>query len=393
MRRRRPSSRRAGFTLVEMMVAMTIGALVIASVYTLGGSAARDFQEQQRVTQLQLSTRLALDRVRRDVERAGLHGTPDSMVERTCVTPARRVRAVQLVNEDGGSRAAINAHQAGAANTTTQADLLRLVGNFATSDAYLVRSFDSSGGTAFLQTSWQGFRRSFAADSTGTTIDPTIFQDVFRAGRMLHIQTVQGNHFFVRVASATVSGNSASVSFTPALGVGGTCVVGLGEGALLAPLSEVEYALQANAEDLPTATSSSGADVTGPNVSLVRRERDMVTNAITETRTVLEWAMHFDVDAIFDDTAVGSAPDARLATLYGDELAETNMAARASRVRALVVTIGARSRDQDPNFPWAAPVPGAPPVRFRVFSDRVGAARVRTATAEIGLPNLIQRGL
>ncbi|UJR84327.1 PilW family protein [Sandaracinus amylolyticus] len=391
--KRRRSSRRAGFTLVEMMVAMTIGALVIASVYTIGGSAARDFQEQQRVTQLQLSTRLALDRVRRDVERAGLHGTPDSMSERTCVTPARRVLAVQVTNEDTGSRAALDAHAAAADNTTTQADLLQLVGNFATSDAYLVRSFDSSGGTAFLQTSWQGFRRSFSTDSTGTAIDTTIFQDVFRAGRMLHIQTVQGNHFFVRVQSATVSGNSASVSFTPALGVGGTCVVGLGEGALLAPLSEVQYALQANALDLPTPTSSAGDAVTGPNVSLVRRELNMVGGAVIETRSVLEWAMYFDVDAIFDDTPVGTAPDARRARLYEDEAAETEMGSRASRARALVVTIGARSRDQDPQFPWAAPTAGIPPVRFRVFSDRVGAARVRTATAEIGLPNLIQRGL
>lgn len=384
--------RRAGFTLIEIMVAMTLGAIVIASVYTLGGGASRDFHQQQRITQLQLATRLALDRVRRDVERAGLHGTPDSQVERLGATPVRRVFAIRL--DDGAGRSVLNEHPAGSVNTTTQADLLSLVGNFSTSDAYLVRSLNAGGNMVYLQTAWQGFRRSFVVPgSSGTdVIDPGLFADVFRAGRMLHIQTTAGNHFFVRVQSATVTGDNATVTFTPAIGVGGVAVVGLGEGALIAPLSEIQYGLMSNAPDLP---ANPDADITGPNISLVRREIDMADGTVVagSTRTVLEWAVHFDVDAILDDTPIGNLPDSAQLTFYDDGDAETQVLARPARTRALVVTIGARSSEQDPRFPWVAPAAGDPLVRFRVFEDRTGAAHVRTASAEIGLPNLINRGL
>ncbi len=384
--------RRAGFTLVELMISLTVGAIVIMTVYTIGGASARSFQEQQRISQLQLSTRLALDRVRRDIERAGLHGTPNSSIERVCATPPRAIRAVTLDDNAASSRGALNTYEAAGSNTTTQADLLRIVGNFVTSDAYLVRSLNGAGNVAFLQTQWQGFRRSFAdvvTDPTGNTFDTELFGSVFRPGRMLHVQNMSGNHFFVTVVSASIAGTDATVTFTPSLPVGGTCVVGLGEGSLLAPLSEVQYELVAAPSDQrPTLDPA----VTGPNVSLVRRELHMTSGAVLNERTVLEWAVHFDVDAVIDTTTAGP-PDARLFTRFNDAAAEAQITARAERVRSLIVTIGGRTPEQDPRFPWVAPAANDPLSRFRVFSSRVGAARVRTATTEINLPNLVNRGM
>lgn len=377
------------------MIALTIGALVIATVFTIGGSSARNFAEQQRVGQLQLSTRLALDRVRRDVERAGLHGTPSSALETTCTVPPRAVQAVFVDDNATSSRGALNVFDAAASNTTTQADLLRLVGNFATSDAYLVRSFNATGNVAFLQTAWQGFRRSFAdvvADPTGNTFDASLFSTVFSAGRMLHIQNTHGRHFFVTVSSATLAGPNATVTFSPAIPIGDTsgCMPGLGEGAMIAPLAQIQYELVSPPPDLPAARD---ALVTGANVGLVRREIDMASGAVISQRTVLEWAVHFDVDAILDDTPVGNVPDARLLTFYDDVAAENQLTVRPQRARALVVTLGARTPEQDADFPWVAPVATDPLSRFRVFATRPGAARVRTATAEISLPNLVYRGL
>lgn len=384
---------RAGFTLVELMVALTVGAIVITTVYTISGASARGFQEQQRISQLQLSTRLALDRVRRDVERAGLHGTPNSTFERVCATPPRPIRAVVLDDNAASSRGALNTYEGAASNTTTQADLLRIVGNFATSDAYLVRSLNGAGNVAFLQTQWQGFRRSFAdvvTDPSGNTFDVALFSSVFRPGRMLHLQNMSGNHFFVTVVSAAIAGTDATVTFTPSLPVGGTCVVGLGEGSLLAPLSEVQYELVATPSDQrPTLDPA----VTGPNVSLVRRELHMTSGAVLSERTVLEWAVHFDVDAVIDTTAAGLPPDARLLTRFDDAVAEAQITARPERVRSLIVTLGGRTPEQSANFPWVAPAANDPLARFRVFSSRVGAARVRTATAEITLPNVANRGM
>ncbi|MDQ3031726.1 MAG: prepilin-type N-terminal cleavage/methylation domain-containing protein [Myxococcota bacterium] len=387
--RQNARSRRAGFTLIELMVAMTVGALVIATVYTIGGSSARNFQEQQRVGQLQLSTRLALDRIRRDVERAGLHGTPNSALERSCAPAARAVQAVVVRDNEPTSRGALGVYDAAASNSTTQADLLRLVGNFATADAYLVRSFNGAGNVAFLQTQWQGFRRSFAdvtVDPAGNTFDPTLFTSAFAPGRMLHIQNLSGSHFFVRIVSSSLAGPDATVTFAPALPVGGTCVVGLGEGALIAPLSEIEYALQASPPDLLAPLDP---EITGANVGLVRRELNTgAPGTFLSSRTVLEWAVTFDVDAIMDNTPIGGVPNAWLLQLANDGNAQTQLTAQPHRVRSLVVTIGARTPEQDPDFAWVAPTPLDPLSRFRVFGARPGAARVRTATAEINLPNL-----
>jgi prepilin-type N-terminal cleavage/methylation domain-containing protein len=103
-RSRRRRARRAGFSLIELMVALTLGMIVIASVYTIGGASSWHFQEQQRIGQLQLATRMALERVRRDVQRAGFQGTPDSNLERTCgLAPPQRLRAVDSDCEPSSS--------------------------------------------------------------------------------------------------------------------------------------------------------------------------------------------------------------------------------------------------------------------------------------------------
>ncbi len=393
-RSERRRARRAAFSLIEVMVALTIAAFVISTVYTLGGASARHFQQQQRVGQLQLGTRLALDRLRRDIERAGLHASPDSNLERLCgAGAARRVQAVQLFDNDAGSRAALNGYGGAASNTTTEADRLRLFGNFYTSDTYLVRSLNATGTAAFLQTNWQGFRRSFT-DQAATTeatfvLDTQAVQDVFRIGRMIHISTLTGNHFFVTINNVTISsGTDVSIGFTPGLGIGGACVGGLGEGALIAPIGEIEYAIAAAAPEAMLAPRD--VAVTGPNTALVRRELDGAGLVLAQ-RTVLEYAVHFDVDAVVDTSAgIGLPP---VLAVVRDNAAQVSVTARPSRVRALQVEIGARTPDQEPTFPWVAPIAGAPLSRFRVFSDRRGAARVRTGRLEVSVPNLVSRGI
>lgn len=390
----RKARRRAGFTLVELMVALTISAIVIATIFTLVGASARSFHEQQRVGQTQLSTRLGLDRLRRDIERAGLHGTPDSRQERNGgIAPSRVLSAVQLTDNDPASRAALTAIPAISANTV-QADRLVLTGNYQTSDSYLVRGFDGAGSSAQLQVTWQAFLRSFG-DFNDTTppiaLDANLFREVFAPGRLVHITTVAGNHFFVTVTGSSLIGAGptaqASVQFTPPLPIGGLAVGGLAEGAMIAPLSQVEYALQTPPPDIGAIGDLA---VTGPNTALVRTELNLGGGAPLSERTILEWAIHFDVDAIVDTAAIGGAPALQF---FDDGAAQARVAAAPGRTRALVVEIGARTAEQDARLPWVAPAPGAGLSMFRVFTDRPGAARVRTGRLEVSLPNLAIRGM
>ena len=62
---------RTGFTLIELMVAMTAGAIAISSMFFISSASTHYFRVQQRLTNMQSSLRIAMDQLRRDVGRAG----------------------------------------------------------------------------------------------------------------------------------------------------------------------------------------------------------------------------------------------------------------------------------------------------------------------------------
>ncbi|MCA9616172.1 MAG: prepilin-type N-terminal cleavage/methylation domain-containing protein, partial [Myxococcales bacterium] len=62
-------SREAGFTLLELMVALVAGLVAILAVYYVSSASARHFHEQQRVAQTQTSIRMAMQQLRRDIGR------------------------------------------------------------------------------------------------------------------------------------------------------------------------------------------------------------------------------------------------------------------------------------------------------------------------------------
>jgi prepilin-type N-terminal cleavage/methylation domain-containing protein len=390
----RSRRRRAGFTLLELMVALAIGTLVVATMYTLSGTSAHAFQTQQRISQLQLQTRLALERVRRDVAATGFGGTPDSQRERSCFTRgiAQQLLAVHLDRSDPVATAAIASMPGGPAAGTTP-DRLRLMGNFATSDTYLIANTGSaSGNSILLQSTWQAFRRSFASDPLGTTVDTALFQSVFQAGRVLHIIHPRGYHFFTVVQGSSVdsAGRTPSITINPPLPAVDECNFALCVGCQVSPLMTVEYGID-TADNIAPALVPRDPGVTGTNTVLYRRELDPTNNTpiAGQTRVVLEWAVDFDVHVI-RDTNGGVAGGVPTLTVPEDALLDAN----AHQVRALQISLAARTPDTDPSFPWVAPSGTNPALtRFRVFTDRPGAARVRTAMAEFVLENLAIRGM
>ncbi len=383
--------RRGGFTLVEMMVALVIGALVVAAVFSIGGASARHFQEQQRIGVTQRSVRMAMSRLQRDIQRAGYMHVPSNLSPfvNMCPTPAipRNVPAITMTNDDPTGNVALNAINR--ARNGTSADRLRLIGNYGTSDQYLVDSVSAAGNVFFLQEDWLGFRRSFTAQTaSGSVTDTQRFDDTFRAGRMLHVETSYGRHMFVRVQSATIdsSAMNATVTVTPGIGVDNPCVAGLGRGTVITPLSEIQYSIQ---RSTGTNLDATAAAVVGPNTVLMREELDMSTGAVLSRRVVLEYAVDFNVDAFVNTAGVGVPPNLVQVTAGGAQAAITNAP---WQVRSLVVALAARTPEQDTRFPWTygGGRPATMPLnRYQVFSTRPGAARVRQLTSEIQTPNLL----
>ena len=156
---------RAGFSLVELMVAVLAGSFAVMAVYYLGGMSARAFNEQMRVSESQASLRSAMEQVRRDISRAGYYASSDARLLTPCSEPAgvggaSIVSAVQVQAIEVDTRTPAEAPAdvrdllAGhsAAPNVTRADVLRLWGNYATADAYLVNdALGTSASSVILQ--------------------------------------------------------------------------------------------------------------------------------------------------------------------------------------------------------------------------------------------------
>lgn len=381
--------RQRGFTLLEMMVALTAGALVVAAVFTLGGASSRHFQEQQRIGTTQRSVRMAMDRVRRDIARAGYLSVSDTVGApsvRVCPQPAsRRVQAIWYEN-DGGNTAIASIHPT---VNGVSADRLQLTGNFTTAESYLVRSLSADGTQVFLQTDWLGFRRSFV---TNGAVNTTQFQSVFAPGNVLHLETADGNHFFVDITGSVVNstGTMATVTVTPGFGENNPCIRGLGRGSVVSPISQIQYSIGPATE----ALTPRNATVTGPNTVLYRDVLNMQTGAVMSRRPILEYAVDFNLDFIIDRT-VGTALPPQIARVAGgDGATQTLVQTNPWQVRSVIASLAARTPEQDARFPWTygAARPAAQPLnRFRVFTDRDGAARVRQLRTEVQMPNLVPR--
>lgn len=383
-------AQQSGFTLLELMVALTAGLILITAVYYVGAGSSRHFQEQQRISQTQTNVRTAMEQLRFDVSRAGFMGTPNSRgpTGRNCAPGiSLHTQAVELVNENGLGNIP------NAAENGSHADTLRIVGNYATGDEY--HSSWSAQGQFILDTRWQSYRRSFMPNGA---LDTAAFQEAFVPGRLIRFTSPRDFIFITRIESVGADGRTININ--PPLPNTENCSQGFGgEGGLIAPLSRIEYSIQGPA-GLANLLPRGGATspVTGAPSYLVRREIPFGdppgAPLAGRTRVVLQWAVDFEVDAILDTAAAGLPPDLQLRdgadTGTALQSVVSNPAATPEQVRSLIVQIGARTPEQDSLFPFRPRTgPDAPMRSFRVFPARGEfAARVRSLRSEIFLPNL-----
>lgn len=394
---------RAGFTLVELMIALAAGSFAVAGVYYLGAMSARAYNDQMRISDTQLSLRLAMEQLRRDLGRAGFMGArnvngPDhvdcSGTQSDEIADGARIQGIEIT-ANGSLGTAVDA-VLDTANNPTRVDLVRVWGNYMTSDSYRVfANSDPSRQTLQFQTGYDSFRRSFVDPGVGAT-PPTYNEGRFQAaftGRWVRVEH-KGKFWFRRVASVTPS--TATITVDPPLPA---CFDYTG--AIVSPITRVAYLVDQIAEGGPLARLR-GADTAGSNRAvLLRREEDIVTgDAIDGTeRLVLDFVVEFAVDAIYDSNAAvpNAAPNFAYVTPASAPDLGTLSLNNPEQFRALRLTLSARSPEANPRLPrlqrasvtdpflaFRVPVAGAPD----------GAefwAQVRTLRGEIFLPNLMQR--
>jgi prepilin-type N-terminal cleavage/methylation domain-containing protein len=385
--------RSQGFTLVELMVALTTGLVALGTLYTFSKGSTRFFQQQSSISHTQQGVRVAFERLRRDISRAGFGGVPFGNLAFGPV-PTMRVQAVEICDGAGLGRIPNEA-----ANLT-HADRLILTGNYETGDTYLAEAIAAGGTAITFQQTWPAFQRSFG-QPLSNMCDPARFDDVFQPGRIVHVKSREGTSFFAEIAGT--AGN-CTLQLATGLPVGTPALAGVGEGAVVAPLSRIEYTVldqaglnAAGLDDLVSPNPAAQALGEVPAV-LVRRELLFGNTACdanvqvrpSTTEIVLEYVAHFDVDAIVDDAIPPNLPNL---IFENDAQVQTRSVGVAQIVgphqfRSLIVSLAGRTPGIDRNVPWVPRTIDQPLARFQVSAGDTHAARVRSVRSEITLPNL-----
>ena len=388
-------SRLQGFTLIELMIALTVGGIAISSLYALGSASTRHFREQNRVSTTQSSLRAAMNQIKRDFQRAGFLGTPSVAV------PTERCQTVGSPLHDTtgtagrGQLAAISAYRKNVAtaagvldpenlNAWATVDEVILMGNYSTSGEYMGVVVTGSGSVTIPNTS-QSFRRDFTnwyptGGNPAGSCNQTALTNAFAPNRLLRLHALDDRNAFAQVTSAVCSATGATINFNPALGTG--CNI---TGGWVSPLNTIRYSV------VPATTAAEISRI-GANVvaQLRRTEVDPGNKANTlqiaeggvnrdaDNRVVLDYVVRFDVSFLMR-TGLG------VNTLNWVPATADEVRNNPERVRGAIIELAARTAEHEPDMDVSGSAVRFPPFRLRAGP---GAARTRALRAELLLPNI-----
>jgi prepilin-type N-terminal cleavage/methylation domain-containing protein len=307
------SHRRAGFSLIELMISMVAGLVVIAGVWSSAGMSTRMFNEQLRRSETQTSLRSATDSLVRDIGRAGLF--------------ALRSWNDPLLLNCGGAAALSSVTPIQAVQITldgNQNHVLTLMGNFATSYQFpaISDSIVPPFNTVDVSNTSHSFADSFMPSVGGVaTYDPTAFRRTFlpdpsapiapgvEPGRMVSVFHLPTGMTFLRmISSVDATAVPPTITFDSTLPVGiagGGCLNNLRYIAI-SPVSMHRYSI------VPNTTANLGSVGTGSGTRnvLVRQELHIRTGQPipNTTRIVCDYVRSFRLAAVLDTAPAGQPP-------------------------------------------------------------------------------------
>jgi len=387
---------RRGFTLVELMVALSGGLFLSAVVFALSRDTTRFYQRESRAASATFAGLVGFERLKSDIRRAGYLSTPNIQLDPRLVAPPG-VGASATIQSLAGLRITPNtpnltANAAFAANTlagqTITPDQIVLSGSYAVTDEFSVAEFD--GQTITLQDNSPSMAR-LGYIGASVAAQTALLTNVFAPGRLLRLVDRSGPRSTQFGTIANVSGG-ATPSITLAAPL--TARGGFGTGGSVNVVNLIRYQIRdirADADGArwdPLFTASSGAPGEGARTELVRDELNAAGQPIANSSDIVA---EYAVDLSFGVTgqlAGGLPVPAPVYSVPGDANFTTFFAAaavgdRPEWVRSVRVRLSVRSREAD----RTANVGGAVGVyRFRLGAND-GWARVRTFQADVALPN------
>jgi len=393
-----------GFTMVELMVALTVGGIAISSIYAIGAASTQNFRQQQRVSATQSSLRAAMNQIKRDFARAGYLGTPrvEQIGERCGVTgpigaplddasraaETGRLAAISAYTEIAEKPDALDPDDLNPWATVSD---VTLMGNFATSGEYGGIALSVDGKTVNVPSTSQSFRRDFsswytAGVRTAGVCNESALLAAFTPGRIVRVRALNDLSHFTTITDASCP-NVADVPAVITLDtpVPSTCVADTG---WISPINTIRYhAVDATDDE----TSRIGANL----VAVLRRTEvdpekkgdplevpEGGSSRVVDDRAILDLVTRFNVRFLMrrttgtSPTAVDFAPAEELAVNTNPE-----------RIRGVIIELAARTAEYEADLP-AVFGPRRRP--FRMSTTNAGA-RTRMLRAELLLPNIAMK--
>jgi type II secretory pathway pseudopilin PulG len=421
--------RSSGFTLVELLTSLTAGLIIAVSVITLSRYATNTFYDEVRTASAEANLRIAIDRLRGDVQRTSYMSTGNIVKDIAIARAVSELNTTSIPTTLVGLRslAGIRVTSPTALSLSTQnglsPDTLDVAGNFTSTDDFPVRSLgaiENSCQKIWLQSDTPAMYRLLAtagAGDAGVSVDnaSSALQTVFHpagpaaAQYLVRISDDTGRFQYAPLCPTgsstmflTVSQPYVSVAVnTTGVGVMGPGpdrlggVGGIGPKASINPVQVVRWAIQpSTAAGLNSDAGDSG------KYDLVRTFLDASGNAVSGgSEVIAEYAVDFKVAFTYMNTAV--TPPALVTLPFGNSNipvigADINVGgSMPQRIRSVLVRLSTRSSSSDRtmNLPDAGSG-----FRYRYCTDPAGActsdkpvwARVRTVTAEFALPNQLR---
>ncbi len=434
----RPAPGRRGFTIVELLIAMSAGLMVAGAAYALSRNALDVFQQEARGFTAQFSAMNGMTRLSADLRRAGFMTSANADrdpfrcgdISTGANNPdERRLTALTVVRgsdagyaSDVGVTGGYQAFPTQYAANNRFPDRVRMAGNYATTEMFDLATYDASdGGTMKLQTDSPAVARVFAeAQNGGPSIcDLFVRTQGTPVPRYATLTTAMGQASFVRVTNCTSTNTAGNDNYDDVtltvtfLQASSRCTEAP---KTIAPTVVIEYFLH-HVVDAADATAigldSSMATLTAPEAPALTGDADDAANgSTTQGRMELvrrevnangvavagsgEIVAEYVVDLKFGFRALAGAPPAVPGL---KDFNSTNIDpfsgtydARPEHVRSVLVRLSTRARtpDRDDQDAGAVPAAAEPLKRFEAVPAplRTRFARVRTITTEIAIPNM-----
>jgi len=404
----RSRARRSGFTLVELMVAITGGLIVSIVVFELAKDASRFYKSETRTADATLAGMVGFERLQNDIARAAFMASPNVRRDPSvCGDPVGDASWPTELKHMAGLRIGSSP-----TNTTLKAnglapDSITLAGSFSSVEEFPIWGVTDSGSTYIvaLQTKIGPLAR-MGYDASKTQLQ--ILSSVFGVGRALRIVDRSGKAQYGTIKDVNASPPQVILTHNPTLrlrtSASSICGIRANETGYVNVVNFVKYevkSLRGNADYAPIYSDAGAAPWDGDRTELVRSELDTSGQEIANTQEVVA---EYAVDLKFGLTVVSGTilnqTDPTLTTLApgdtsnilkyaGDTTGITSPLFGPQRIRAVRVRLSVRSREADRSANITAGGAIAPGL-YRIGLGANGAppfARVRTLQADVSLPN------